>query len=71
MFTNSIAIESSPKPAPPDQMDVSESMTSKHEFTAVSGAQLHIGSGLGNDHAQKASINETVETQQQQMVRLH
>lgn len=49
MFTNSIAIESSPKPAPTEQMDVSESMTSKNEFTAVSHAQSHTESGLDND----------------------
>lgn len=68
MFTNSIAIESSPKQAPTDQMDVSESLTSKRESAAVSDAQPHVGFGLDNDHIQNASINETVDTQQQQMV---
>lgn len=69
MFTNSIAIESSTKPEPTDRMDVTEPMTTKNEFTAISDAQLNIGSGLDNGQIQKASINETVETQQQQMVR--
>lgn len=69
MFTNSIAIESSSKPAPTDRMDVTESMPSKTDFTAITDAQLHTGSGLDNGHIQKASVDDAVETQQQQTVR--
>lgn len=70
MFTNSIAIESSSRPALIDGMDVTESLTPKKDFTAISDAQLHIDPGLDNGHIQKTSINQTVDTQQQQMVRL-
>lgn len=70
MFTNSIAIESTSKPAPTDRTNVTESTTSKKDFTTMSDVQLHTGSILDNGHIQNPPMNETVESQQQQMVRL-